>query len=73
MSTKVKSGFLYADPSFLSGLSRTLDLHGLYDAYNASATPVEADARALAADWIVVGQDLQDAVDEFQSQTEKVA
>jgi hypothetical protein len=73
MSNKVKSGFLYADPSFLSGLGRTLDLHGLYDAYNASTTPLEADARAVAADWIIVGQDLQDAIDEFESQTEKVA
>jgi hypothetical protein len=72
MSNKVKSGFLYADPSFLSGFGRTLDLHGLYDAYNASATPLEADTRALAADWIVVGQDLQDAIDEF-SQTKKIA
>ncbi len=73
MSNKVKSGFLYADPSFLSGLARTLDLHGLYDDYNRSNTPLEADARALAADWIVTGQDLQDAMDEFQSQIEKVA
>ena len=73
MSNKVKSGFLYADPSFLSGAARTLDLYGLYDAYNVSTTPVEADARALAADWIITGQDLQDAIDDFQSQTEKVA
>jgi hypothetical protein len=73
MSNKVKSGFLYADPSFLSGAARTLDLYGLYDAYNISATPLEADARALAADWIVTGQDLQDAIDDFQSQTEKAA
>jgi hypothetical protein len=73
MSNKVKSGFLYADPSFLSGAARAFDLYGLYDAYNASATPLEADARALAADWIVTGQDLQDAIDDFQSQTEKAA
>lgn len=73
MSNKVKSGFLCADPSFLSGFARTLDLYGLYDSYNKSATPLEADTRALAADWIVVGQDLQDAIDDFQSQIEKVA
>jgi hypothetical protein len=66
MSTKVKSGFLYADPSFLSGVARTLDLHGLYDAYNLSVTPQEADARGIASDWIITGQDLQDAIDEFQ-------
>jgi len=65
MSPKVKTGFLYSDPSFLSGLARTLDLHGLFDVYNSSNTPREADARALAADWIVVGQGLQNAIDEF--------
>jgi hypothetical protein len=68
MSSKVKSGFLYADPSFLSGVARTLDLNGLYDAYNISATPLEADGRALGADWIIVGQDLQNAIDEFEPQ-----
>ncbi|MGA8151017.1 MAG: hypothetical protein WB952_08715 [Terriglobales bacterium] len=73
MSNKVKSGFLYSDPSFLSGAARALDLYGLYDAYNISTTPQEADARALAADWIVTGQDLQEALDDFQLQTEKVA
>lgn len=66
MSNKVKSGFLYSDPSFLSGVARTLDLHGLYDAYNISVTPQEADARAIASDWIITGQDLQDAIDEVQ-------
>ena len=71
MTDKVKSGFLYADPSFLSGFARTLDVYGLYDAYNISNSPREADARALAADWIVVGQDIQEAIDQFQS--EKVA
>jgi hypothetical protein len=69
MSNKIKSGFLYADPSFLSGFARTLDVYGLYDAYNASNSPREADTRALAADWIVVGQDLQEAIDQFQSET----
>ncbi|MGH9498951.1 MAG: hypothetical protein ACRD3L_07385 [Terriglobales bacterium] len=73
MSNKVKSGFLYSDPSFLSGLARTLDVYGLYDAHNASSTPLEADTRALASDWIVVGQDLQDAIDEFQSQRAHIA
>jgi hypothetical protein len=68
MSTKVKSGFLYSDPSFLSGFARTFDLYGLYDSYNQSNSPLEADARALASDWIIVGQDLQEAFDQFESE-----
>ncbi len=73
MSSKVKSGFLYSDPSFLSGAARTLDLHGLYDAYNISTTPLEADTRAIASDWIITGQDLQEAINEFQAQIENAA
>ena len=73
MSNKVKSGFLYSEPSFLSGAARTLDMYGLYDAYNASDSSLEADARALAADWIITGQDLQRAIDEFQSEIDEAA
>lgn len=73
MSNKVKSGFLFADPSFLSGAARTLDLFGLYDRFNNSSTPLEADSRAIASDWIITGQDIQDAVDQFQSENEEAA
>jgi hypothetical protein len=68
MSKKVKSGFLFAEPSFLSGAARSLDLFGLFDAYNISKTTREADALALASDWIITGQDLQGAIDEFESE-----
>ena len=59
---------MYSDPSFLSGFARTFDLYGLYDSYNQSNSPLEADARALASDWIIVGQDLQEAFDQFESE-----
>ena len=35
--------------------------------YNISATPEEADARAIASDWRVVGQDLVRAVEAVKS------
>lgn len=73
MSSKIKTGFLYSDPSFLSGLSRTLDLYGLYDAYNISESGTEADIRAIASDWMIVGQDLWDAIDRTEHQTEEAA
>jgi hypothetical protein len=55
---KVKSDFLFAQPSFASGASRVLDLWGQFDEYNTSANGEEADAKAIAADWFVVGDDL---------------
>ena len=45
-------------PSFLSGAARTLDLFGQFDEYNQSSTPLEADARAMIEDMMVVASDL---------------
>lgn len=62
MSDRVRSDFLFAQPSFASGVARIADLWGQFDDYNISNTPEEADSAALAADWIVVGQDICDAL-----------
>lgn len=50
--------FLTPRSSVLTGMGTLLNLAGSYYFYNISPTPAEADARALAADWKVVGQDL---------------
>jgi hypothetical protein len=68
MVYRVKSDFLFAQPSFASGFARTLDLFGQFDRYNSSSTPAEADTKALAADWFVVGQDIVDAIEQEESQ-----
>lgn len=44
-------------PSFLAGLSRTLDIGGQFDQIPATGG-YNADARALADDWRAVGSDL---------------
>jgi len=56
------SDYLFAQPSFLAGMSRALDLGGTFDDYNTSDTPRQADERALRSDWNAVGQDLRDAM-----------
>jgi len=43
--------YLFANPSFLSGIARTLDIGGHYDAYNFSVTPEEADEKEIVDDW----------------------
>ena len=68
MGSKVKTDFLFAQPSFASGAARVFDLFGQFDGYNISETPAEADARAIAADWIVVGQDIADAMEQNESE-----
>lgn len=58
-----RTDFLFARPSFGSGFARALDLCGNFDAYNSSATEEEADERAIASDWLVVGKDLREALE----------
>ncbi len=66
MGNKIKSDFLVAAPSLASGAARLLDLYGQFDAYNSSRDEQEADAKAMFADWRVVGEDLNDAMMAFK-------
>ena len=60
----IKTDFLFAHPSALSGAARLLDLAGLFDSYNNSHDPGEADIKALLSDWYIVGKDLRIAIKE---------
>lgn len=72
MNKKVQSDFLFAQPSFGSGMARNLDLWGSFDDYNRSETGAEADAKAIASDWLVVGQDLSDVLEQHESELASV-
>ena len=67
MVNRIQSDFLVAAPSFASGAGRLLDWYGLYDLYNVSANGKQADAKAMFADWRLVGEDINDAMLEFES------
>ena len=60
--------FLFADSSFIMGMARVFDLSGLFDDYNYSGTPEEADARAIWSDWVTVGNWLWEACDRVAAQ-----
>ena len=64
---KIRSGFLFAGPTFFSGAARAFDLGGIYDTYNVSSTESDADYKALLADWSIVGQDIFSAMKQFES------
>lgn len=61
------TGFLFAQPSFASGLVRAIDLCGHFDRYNSSGSESEADERAIRVDWLVVGKDMNDAFERAKS------
>ena len=64
-----RTDFVFASPSFLTGAGRVMDLGAAleHDNYNMSATPEEADARAIASDWQVVGRDLGQAIERVKA------
>jgi hypothetical protein len=64
------SDYLFAQPSFLSGMARAFDLWGQFDSYNDSPTPDLADQRALYSDWLALGIDFKAAIAEELGQTE---
>ena len=69
----MRTDFLFAMPTWLSGAARTLDLAGQFDDYNESATEQAADARALFGDWRVVGESLVDAMKAFRREPQTQA
>jgi len=52
--------YLTAKSSFLTGAASAFNLAGNFYPYNTSATPEEADARAMRADMMAVGEDFND-------------
>jgi hypothetical protein len=64
---KFKSDFLVSSPSLVSGAGRLLDWCGQFDEYNASRNGTEADTKAMASDWGMVGDDLRAALAEFET------
>lgn len=58
----VRTTFLFVEPSGLAGAGRVFDFWGNFDMYTISRDAIEADMRAIYADWRVVGQDIRDVV-----------
>jgi hypothetical protein len=52
---------LYAQPSWIEGVARILDLGDTLSEYNMAPDPTETDAQAMRADWHAVGEDLRTA------------
>ena len=60
------STILFARPSFVEGMGRILDFADVFQEYNRSLTPQQADRLAIAADWGAVEEDIGAAVQQYQ-------
>ena len=56
---------MFANPSFLEGMARVLDLGGSLQEYNRSETDAMADALAMQEDWRMTGKDIKAAIDTY--------
>ena len=59
------SDFLFARPTFISGIGAIIDLGGTMEMFNESSSPEEADYLALKNDWCVIGKDISNAMSQF--------
>ena len=73
MGHKVKSDFLTARTSLYSGAARLLDFYGLYDRYNVCKDEHQADMMAILSDWMIVGQDLEEAMNVLGHEVQNAA
>jgi hypothetical protein len=64
------TGFLFAEPGFLTGLASIMDIGGSLLTYNVSPSGAEADRRAIASDWAVVGSDILNAAKNIGEEAE---
>jgi hypothetical protein len=57
---------LFAQPSFLEGLARLIDVGGTLNEYEHMVSPEEANFLAIEADWEAVGEDIVAAIEKFR-------
>lgn len=64
--------YLFARPNFLGGAAYIMDLGNTLFMFNDSPTPEAADYMALKNDWVLVGQDVQEAIDNYAAPEEQL-
>jgi hypothetical protein len=55
---------------FLTGVASVMDISGSMVRYDASQSGAEADARAIASDWAMIGQDFLKVINYLDEEAE---
>lgn len=63
-----KSDFLFARPSFLKGVGSVLNIGATGNVYNSARSVAEADSKAIASDWKIIGNDMREALNGYRTQ-----
>lgn len=64
----MRTDFLFAQPSFVSGMASAVDIEGACF-YNESSSTLEADEKALKSDWGMVGNDIREALTQYEQES----
>ncbi|MDO4711378.1 MAG: hypothetical protein Q4A75_05320 [Peptostreptococcaceae bacterium] len=59
---------MFSEPSLIEGLGRLVDWGLSLNMYNDSGDAIEMDHRALRSDWIAVGDDIREAIKEYDGE-----
>ena len=59
---RMKTGFLFPTPTFLSGIGSVLNVFGGPGTFNYSRNGLEADCKALYSDYRMIGHDIENAI-----------
>ncbi|MGH9092335.1 MAG: hypothetical protein ACRDZR_13315 [Acidimicrobiales bacterium] len=57
-----RATFLFATPSWKEGVGRLVDFANSLSEYNRTNPPEDPDTRALAQDWLAIGDSLSSAM-----------
>lgn len=57
---------LFQRPSFIEGVGRIIDIENALNSYNKNSSGEQADAEAIAADWCMIGNDINKAIQHEQ-------
>lgn len=68
---KDRTDFLFSRTSFLVGAGSVFNLAGNYFSFGYATSGSEADTKALASDWNVVGLDLENALINYDAQLQR--
>ena len=64
--------YLFARPSFMSGVASVFDFGNTLFIYNDSPTGQAADYLAIKNDWLLVGDDVADAIKDYEAPSEQL-
>ena len=62
MDESVRATFLFATPTWQEGVGRLVDFGDSLTEYNRTSSPADPDARAVAQDWLAVGDYIRSAM-----------